>query len=223
MAGVIPIADVGYGWPSNAEEPCRRCPSLAGKNRTQVVYASNCFIGSLLVVGEAPGKDEDELGEGFVGAAGCTLDRLLAKNKIARGDYGRANVCRCLPLNDAGKNRKPHATEIANCLPYLATLINEMKPKVILAVGGTAAEVLCGREDLIQLIEAREKAKDWSSTSSVSRAHRQLQPALVNAQYVVPMPHTSPMVWNRKSPSGVALKEIAARQVEIAVQLMMRR
>lgn len=215
-----PMAEIGYGRPSNAEGQCQRCPALT-ENRKQVVYASNCFIGSLLVVGEAPGKDEDDLGEGFVGAAGCTLDRLLAKHKITRGDYGRANVCRCLPLNAAGKNRKPHATEIANCLPYLSTLITKMKPKVILAVGGTAAEVFCGKAPLYKLIETREKANDWTASFGACCAHQQLQPVLGYAQYVVPMPHTSPMAWNRKSLSGVAWKEIAARSVEKAAKLMM--
>lgn len=209
---LTPIAEIGYSWPSNAEVPCRHCPALAGNTRTQVVYTSNCMIGGLLVVGGAPGRVEDELGEGFVGAAGHTLDRLLRKQGIERKDYGRAYVCRCIPVNSTGGNRKLSAAEITNCIPYLATLIKEMRPKVILAVGGKATEVFCGKAPLYKLIGTREKANDWTARFGAFCAHQQLQPVLGYAQYVVPVPHTSSRAW----------KETTTRQVQIAAQLMKR-
>ena len=219
MAQKIPVDEVAYGKPASSETQCTLCSELA-RNRKQIVYASNCTIGGLLVIGEAPGKEEDEQGEGFVGAAGCTLDRLLLAHKIARCNYGRANVCRCLPLNKNGRNRKPFVSEIANCLPYLARVIEEMKPKVILAVGGTAADALCGSEPLYKMIEERKKANDWSKDFGASRAHRLLQPALIHASYIVPMPHTSSVAWHQKSRTGEVWKDIGAKQVEIAAQLM---
>lgn len=215
-----PIKESGYGYPSNADEPCCLCPALAGNTRTQVVYASNCMIGGLLVVGDAPGKKEDLHGEGLVGRTGYMIDRLLLEHGVKRQEYGRANVCRCLPLDGNGGYRIPDATEINNCLPYLATLIVEMKPKVILAVGITAARVFCGEADLYKLIEAREQANDWSAAFGSQFAHQQIQSELDNVQYIVPMPHARLFAWNQKTPAGIAWIDIAKRQAEVAATLL---
>jgi uracil-DNA glycosylase family 4 len=215
-----PIAVSGYGYPSNADEPCCLCPALAGNTRTQVVYASNCMIGGLLVVGEAPGKKEDLHGEGFVGRTGYMVDRLLLEHGVKRQDYGRANVCRCLPHDGKGGYRIPNATEITNCLPHLATLIDEMKPKVVLAIGITAVRVFCGKAPLCKLIEAREQASDWSAAFGAPFAHQQLQSVLDKVQYLVPMPHARLFAWNQKTPAGAAWIEIAKRQVEVAATLL---
>ncbi len=76
-----------------------------------------------------------------MGAAGKTLDRLLAANGIPRDGYGRANICRCRPPD----NRKPKPAEVSECLPYLADLIEACQPKVLL-LGARPPLTLLGRE-----------------------------------------------------------------------------
>ncbi|WP_312261253.1 uracil-DNA glycosylase family protein [Candidatus Igneacidithiobacillus taiwanensis] len=88
---------------------CRQCPVLC-QSRTRIVEADP-VVGGLLVIGEAPGADEDWEGRGFVGRAGRTLHALLAQHGMKRGrDYGCANIVRCRPPG----NRKPSADEIRN-------------------------------------------------------------------------------------------------------------
>lgn len=194
---------------------CLRCGNLCA-SRTQVVVATPCLPGGLLAVGEAPGEREDLLNEGFVGTAGKTLDRLLADAGLQRGDYGRANICRCRPPG----NRKPTAQETSACLPFLAALIRDVRPKVILAVGGTPTSVFCGRGTLHAKLLDRLARNDWTASLEQSKAHPGIQEALNAATYVVPMPHTSPLAFNRFAPSGEKWAVVAQRQVKLAVSLL---
>ena len=134
------------------QKNCDDC-SLCSR-RTQIVMPTPCLPGGLLAIGEAPGAEEDIAGEGFVGRAGKTLDKLLGIYGIARSDYGRANLCRCRPVDDAGKNRKPTAKEIEACLPKLAEFIGECRPGVILCVGWTPGQVFVPAGSLAAAIEA---------------------------------------------------------------------
>lgn len=170
----------------------------------------------MLALGEAPGASEDAKGEGFVGAAGKTLDRLLAAHGISRNQFGRANICRCKPP----ENRKPTSLEIAACLPFLASLIAETCPKVILAVGGTPTAVLCGPGTLHSKLQDRMSNANWTAKLGQKNAHRAIRDALDAVPFVVPMPHTSPLAFNRNAPSGEKWAVIAQRQVEIAVGLL---
>lgn len=114
---------------------CRACRLCEG--RTQVVLPDGPAR-ALLAVGETPGEAEDAQGVGFVGAAGRTLDKVLADHGIARSDYARANVVRCRPPG----NRRPTNEEIACCAPYLEATLQRLQPNVILAVGESAARTL---------------------------------------------------------------------------------
>lgn len=194
---------------------CSACPSLASC-RTQIVIASPCPENGLLAIGEAPGADEDRLGEGFIGTAGKTLDRLFAVHGILRSDYGRANVCRCRPP----ENRKPSTTEINACIPFLADLIQTVKPKVIVAVGGTPTSVLCGKGTLHSKLVTRHTLSDWSARIGAAAAHKGLVHVLSNVPFVVPMPHSSPLAFNRNAPSGEKWATVAERQIAIAVNLL---
>ncbi len=99
--------------------------------------------------------DEDEIGEGFVGQAGRTLDTLLVRHGLERSrDYGVANIVRCRPDG----NRKPDKTEIANCLPWLADFLGMARPKVLLLIGSTATEVFLGPGPLHWQIERSRKS-----------------------------------------------------------------
>ncbi len=196
---------------------CARCPNLV-QNRTQIVYATPCKKGGLLAIGEAPGRDEDLQGEGFVGIAGKTLDRLLAVHNISRNDYGRANICRCRPP----ENRKPAPEEVSNCLPFLEQLIIERQPKVILAIGSTPTAVFCGKGTLYSIINEGRVRNDWAAKHYNSVSHPKIANALSSVGYIIPSPHTSPLAFNRNSPSGEKWAIVAAKQLEIAVNLLTR-
>jgi DNA polymerase len=110
---------------------------------TQTVFGVGDEDADWLFVGEGPGADEDVRGEPFVGQAGKLLDNMLASIKLKRGDNVYiANIVKCRPPN----NRAPEADEVATCLPYLKQQIALIKPKLIVALGKTAATALLGKE-----------------------------------------------------------------------------
>lgn len=197
------------------KQNCIRCPALV-KCRTQIVYADPCKHSGLLVIGEAPGRDEDIKGEGFIGTAGKTLDRIFADFQIKRTDYGRANICRCRPP----ENRKPTREEIDACLPFLAELIIELKPKVILTIGATPTKVFCGDGALYSKIIASRNSQGCNSSNYIDLAHQEIKKALTHTAYIVPSPHTSPLAFNRDSPSGEKWGAITKEQIKIAVNLL---
>lgn len=192
---------------------CQDC--LLRLKRTQVVMPTPCRSGGLLAIGEAPGAAEDMAGEGFVGRAGKTLDGLLYQHGIQRGDYGRANVCRCRPVDDAGVNRRPFRMEIDACLPKLAEFIGQCRPGVILCVGWSAGRFFSGKPTLFDAIlsgSAYFHPGGFSVPSSLRH--------IVHPVHVVYMPHTSPLAFNRKAPDGRKWSEIAEIQVKLAVNLL---
>ena len=120
---------------------CTACALRAGC--TQTVFGVGDEQADWLFVGEGPGADEDAQGEPFVGQAGKLLDNMLAAIKLKRGDNVYiANVVKCRPP----ANRTPAPDEIATCLPYLQQQIALIQPKLIVALGKTAATALLGRE-----------------------------------------------------------------------------
>lgn len=198
------------------QKNCDDC-SLCSR-RTQIVLPTPCLPGGLLAIGEAPGAEEDIAGEGFVGRAGKTLDKLLGIHGIARSDYGRANICRCRPVDDTGKNRKPSAKETEACLPKLAEFIGECRPGVILCVGWTPGQMFTPAGSLAEAIEAgpvqHSPVNTWGlPLPTVLRS-------LAAPVRVVVMPHTSPLAFNRNAPNGRKWAHVAADQVGIAVGLL---
>jgi DNA polymerase len=132
-----PLADVA--WPELRQKVrgCELCALRAGC--TQTVFGAGDEQAVWLFVGEAPGADEDVSGEPFVGQAGRLLDNMLMSIGLARGENVYiANVIKCRPEHD----RHPHVGEIAACLPYLKRQIELVKPKIIVALGKTAASAL---------------------------------------------------------------------------------
>ena len=124
-----------------AVHDCTACKLRAGC--TQTVFGVGDESAEWLFVGEGPGADEDAQGEPFVGQAGKLLDNMLAAIKLKRGNNVYiANIVKCRPPN----NRTPEPDEIATCLPYLQQQIALIKPKLIVALGKTAATSLLGRE-----------------------------------------------------------------------------
>jgi len=120
---------------------CTRC-GLAG-GRTQVVFSDGPSDARLMVVGEAPGANEDATGLPFVGAAGKYLDLLLATVGLSRAESVYiANVLKCRPPG----NRDPTPDEIEACSPFLRKQIDVVRPQALLAVGSFAGRLLTGRE-----------------------------------------------------------------------------
>jgi len=120
---------------------CTRCP--LHRTRTQGVLGVGPRRSDWLVVGEAPGAEEDRRGEPFVGAAGQLLDAMLkAIGLDRRSNVYIANVLKSRPPG----NRDPRPEEVAACLPYLVRQVRLLEPKIILAVGRIAAQNLLGTE-----------------------------------------------------------------------------
>jgi len=117
-------------------EKCTRCPLY--KTATHAVPGEGAAKADMMIVGEAPGANEDETGRPFVGQAGQLLTKILAAIDLTREDVFIANVLKHRPPG----NRDPKPNEVEACSPYLARQIQLVKPKVILALGTFAAQTL---------------------------------------------------------------------------------
>jgi DNA polymerase len=120
---------------------CTRCGLAEG--RTRVVFSDGVADARLMVVGEAPGANEDETGLPFVGAAGQFLDLLLQTVDLSREES--VYICNVLKCRPPG-NRNPEPSEIATCSPYLLKQIELVRPDAILAVGSFSGQLLTGQE-----------------------------------------------------------------------------
>jgi uracil-DNA glycosylase family 4 len=115
---------------------CTRCSLSA--SRTQTVFGVGNQSAQWLIVGEAPGAEEDRQGEPFVGRAGQLLNSMLRAIGLPREQVYIANVLKCRPPG----NRDPNPNEAGECLPYLEQQIALLRPKIMLAVGRIAAQNL---------------------------------------------------------------------------------
>ncbi len=133
-----PAPTVAPDWEAlNARiRACTRCSLCA--TRTQAVPGFGCLTARLMLVGEAPGANEDLQGKPFVGAAGKLLTELLGSIGIERDDVYIANVLKCRPPN----NRNPLPEEVEACLPYLRRQVSWMRPTVIVTMGNFALKAL---------------------------------------------------------------------------------
>jgi uracil-DNA glycosylase len=145
-------ADTAAQWAALAAEvrACRKCPLYA--TRTQGVLGVGPQRSDWLVIGEAPGAEEDRRGEPFVGAAGQLLDAMLRAIGLDRkSNVYIANVLKSRPPN----NRDPRPEEVAACLPYLVRQITLLEPRIMLAVGRIAAQNLLGTDAPLGRLRAR--------------------------------------------------------------------
>lgn len=160
VASPVPVqADAGRARPAGIETmdwptlqatvaSCRACGLCQG--RTNTVFGVGDTQADWMIVGEAPGENEDRQGEPFVGAAGQLLDNMLravGRSRTGAGDKGAyiANVLKCRPP----ANRNPQPAEVAQCEPYLARQVALVKPRVILAMGRFAVQSLLKTTDPI--------------------------------------------------------------------------
>lgn len=125
---------------------CAQCAHLVS-TRTQVVFGVGTVHAELMLIGEAPGLDEDKEGEPFVGAAGQLLTKIIEATGLDRDKVYIANILKCRP-DTPGKvygNRKPRPEEMETCFPWVKRQIEIIQPKVMVALGGTAVEGLLGK------------------------------------------------------------------------------
>ena len=149
-----PPVPAGPGYPS---EPWASCATLADLDKT-ICTCQKCGLGStrtsfvfgvgnpqadLVLVGEAPGAEEDLQGEPFVGRAGQLLNKILEAINFKREEVYICNILKCRPPN----NRDPLPEEVSQCEPYLWKQLEIIKPKIILCLGRIAAQVLLKTND----------------------------------------------------------------------------
>jgi DNA polymerase len=125
---------------------CVKCPHLAS-SRKNVVFGVGSIDAELMFVGEAPGADEDEQGEPFVGKAGQLLTKIIQTMGLSRQTVYIGNILKCRPdtPGQSAGNRPPKPEEMATCIPYLHEQIDLIRPKVIVALGATAVTGLQGK------------------------------------------------------------------------------
>lgn len=147
---------------------CTRCG--LGEGRNSIVFGDGNPQAELMLIGEGPGKDEDEQGLPFVGKAGQLLDRILGAINLTRQDAYIANVVKCRPPG----NRVPTRVEVAACLPYLYRQIELVQPKIIVLLGSTALQNLIGSEARITKMRGQ-----WLDTKSGIKIMPTFHPAAV--------------------------------------------
>ncbi len=122
----------------NEVEQCHAC--TLHEKRNHVVFGRGNPFAKLVFVGEAPGYEEDQQGQPFVGEAGRLLDQILFAMGLSAEDVYICNLIKCRPP----ANRDPHAAEVEACAPYLERQLAVLKPAVIVALGRFAAQTLLG-------------------------------------------------------------------------------
>jgi len=185
-----------YTWDTltDAVAHCTACELSA--TRTQGVLGVGDRNADWLIIGEAPGADEDRLGEPFVGQAGKLLDAMLASIGLARGD--NVYITNVLKSRPPG-NRNPEPDEVAACRPYLLAQIELIQPKLILALGRFAAQSLLDTDEAIGRLRGRvhqfqgvplvvtyhpayllrtlaDKARAWEDLCLARRTYKSLTP-----------------------------------------------
>jgi DNA polymerase len=139
-AGEQPVTTMDWAALRATVADCRLCP--LHESRTQAVFGVGNPQADWLIIGEAPGAEEDRRGEPFVGRAGQLLDAMLAALGLSRQTVYIANILKCRPPN----NRDPQPEEALACAPYLDRQIELIEPGLIVALGRVAAQRLLGTE-----------------------------------------------------------------------------
>jgi len=156
-ADAAPVDPVALDWPAlrAAVAGCRACALCTA--RRQTVFGVGHERAHWMIVGEAPGEQEDLQGEPFVGPAGRLLDAMLAALGLTRAPAPPerqvyiANTLKCRPPG----NRNPQPEELARCLPYLARQIALVQPRIVLALGRYAVQALLGSDEPIGRLRGR--------------------------------------------------------------------
>jgi len=179
VTGTLPVMSLGAEEAERVETPkeeidpaqqlreirldlgdCTRCP-LHTMGRRQIVFGTGNPKAELMFAGEAPGADEDQQGEPFVGRAGQLLNNMISAMGLKRADVYIANVIKCRPPG----NRTPLPEECNTCSPFLLRQIDAIQPRVLVALGAVAAHTLLGVTDSMASLRGH-----WYQVRGVSLA-----------------------------------------------------
>lgn len=158
---------------------CRRCQ--LGETRRQLVFGIGDPAARVVLVGEAPGREEDERGEPFVGEAGRLLDRILFAMGLQRAEVYICNVLKCRPP----ENRDPEPLEVATCEPFLIRQLEAIRPALIIALGRFAIQTLLQTKTPISRLRGT-----WQEYRGIP-----LMPTYHPA-YLLRNPHAKRELWN---------------------------
>jgi DNA polymerase len=192
-------ADSAAAWQALRAEvaACRRCGLCEG--RTQTVFGVGSPVAKLLVIGEAPGAEEDRQGEPFVGRAGQLLNSMLRAIGHPRESVYIANVLKCRPPG----NRDPRPEESVQCRPFLQRQLDLLQPQLILAVGRIAAQNLLETDTPIARLRGRVHSFGPAGTALIVTYH----PA-----YLLRSPGEKRKAWEDLK---FARRELAARSASL--------
>ena len=143
---------------------CQRCK--LSKHRSKIVFGTGNPCARLMLIGEAPGREEDLQGQPFVGDAGMLLTRLILKMGMKREDVYIANIIKCRPP----MNRDPEEEEIATCREFIDRQIQIIKPQVIMTLGRIALQALMGMPNL-RITAARGHFYDYKGIPLMPTFH----------------------------------------------------
>ncbi len=149
VTGIVEDAAVALSALRDALGNCTRCG--LHKQRTNIVFGEGNPNARLVFVGEGPGKDEDETGKPFVGAAGQLLTKIIEAMGLTRDEVYICNVVKCRPPN----NRTPEETETSVCGLFVRRQLAVIRPKITVALGGTAAAYLLETKQPISKLRGR--------------------------------------------------------------------
>ncbi|WP_456304824.1 uracil-DNA glycosylase [Acidiphilium acidophilum] len=157
------------------------------RTATQLVFADGSETARIMLIGEAPGAEEDRAGRPFVGPAGQLLDRMLASIGLDRTSVRIVNV---VPWRPPG-NRTPSETEIAQCLPFLHRHIALVRPQVLLLLGAVAVRAILGGKDGISRVRGTWKSADIPGLDQKIRTLPTFHPA-----YLLRQPQAKRHAWS---------------------------
>lgn len=171
---------------------CRRCGLC--KERNQIVFGSGPDRADLMFIGEGPGADEDKQGLPFVGRAGQLLTKIIEAMELKREDVYIANIVKCRPPS----NRVPESEEIEQCLPFLKAQIEFVNPKIIVALGLTAARALTQSEANMASLRGQFHSLAWKQDLRLM--------ATYHPAYLLRNPSAKKIVWEDLKLVKAALK-----------------
>ena len=158
------------------------------RSATRLVFADGSPEAKIMLIGEAPGRDEDAVGLPFVGRAGQLLDRMLAAMGLDRSKVYITNV---LPWRPP-QNREPSPEEAAICLPFLRRHIELIRPEVLILLGAVSVRHVLGISEGILRVRGR-----WDTSQSVTKAGRRAIPAMptLHPAYLLRQPAAKRLAW----------------------------
>lgn len=160
---------------------CKRCGLC--RERNKIVFGSGNPKAKLLFIGEGPGQEEDAQGLPFVGPAGQLLTKIIEAMGYTREEVYIANVVKCRPP----QNRVPFPDEIESCSPFLKAQIQVIQPRLIVALGLTAAKLLTGKDTTMSNLRGKLTHLHWDSSIELLPTY--------HPSYLLRNPSAKKVVW----------------------------